>query len=77
MGVWIAGLQTVPVVVVYMFEKGLRARSRGTMVIRPKAVSGMMMGLFVARVAKSDERDRYWIGRMRDSRKEGRLGGAY
>lgn len=77
MGVWIADLRTVPVVVVYMFEKGLRARSRGTMVIRPKAVSDMMMGLFVARVVKSDERDQYWTGRMRGSRKEGRLGEAY
>lgn len=77
MGVWIAGLRTVPVVVVYMFEKGLRARSRGTMVIRPKAVSDMMVGLFVARVVKSGERDRYWIGKMRDSRREGRLGEAY
>lgn len=74
---WIADRRTVPVVVAYTFEKGLRARSRGTMVIRPEVVSDMMMALFAARVVRSDEQDCYWIGRTRDSRKEGRLGEAF
>lgn len=46
------------------------------MVIRREAVSDMMMGRFVGRVLRNDGQDWYLIARMRDSRKEGRLGEA-
>lgn len=55
--VWTADLPTVPVVVVYMFEKGLRARSREMMVIRQEVVIDMTTGRFAARVLRNDEQD--------------------